>query len=82
MYSVEFSIRAKKQLDKLDNELKKRIVSVLDRIKIRPFYFLKKVVGSPYYRLRVGDHRIILDVKQNKMVILVVELGHRKKIYK
>ncbi|MDP2672440.1 MAG: type II toxin-antitoxin system RelE/ParE family toxin [Nanoarchaeota archaeon] len=82
MYSIIFSPLAEKQLKKLDKELQRRILDVLDRIRIRPHHFVKRLVGSPYFRLRVGNYRIILDIQNDKLVIVVVELGHRKKIYK
>jgi mRNA interferase RelE/StbE len=82
MYSVEFSDVAKRQFSKLDHILKKRIVANLKRIRIRPYSHIKKLVGCPYFRLRVGNYRLILDIKDDKLIILVLELGHRKNIYK
>ena len=81
MYSIIFNPFAEKQLKKLENNLQRRIVDVLNRIRIRPHHFVKRLVGSPYFRLRVGDYRIILDIQNDKLVIVVVELGHRKNIY-
>lgn len=82
MYSVQFSKYADKQLDKLPTEIQQRIVKALDRIKIRPFHFVKRKEGTPYYILRVGYYRVILDIRANELIIIVIELGHRKKIYK
>lgn len=82
MYSIELTSTAKKQFSKLNNVLKKRIVASLTRIRVRPYSHIKKLVGSPYFRLRVGDYRLILDIQDNKLIILVLELGHRKGIYK
>jgi mRNA interferase RelE/StbE len=82
MYSVEFSETATKELYKLKKEIQKRIINVLERIKIRPFHFIKRKQGTPYYILRVGDYRVILDIKEEKSTIFVIELGHRKNIYK
>jgi len=81
MYFVEFSQIAEKQFFKLDKEIQGRIINVLERIKIRPFHFVKKVIGTNYYRLRVGDYRVILDIKEEKLIIFVIELGKREKIY-
>ena len=81
MYSIIFNPFAEKQLKKLDNNLQIRILDVLNRIRIRPHHFVKRLIGSPYFRLRVGDYRIILDIQNDKLVIVVVELGHRKNIY-
>ncbi len=82
MYSVEFSKTAEKQFASLDKEMQKRIVAVLERIRTRPFHFVKKVIGSSYYRLRAGDYRIILEIREEKLIIFVIEIGHRRKIYK
>lgn len=81
MFEIIVSDLAKKQLAKLPQGIKDRIGYALERIRIRPFHFVKRVIGSPYYRLRVGDYRVILDIKQAKLIIFVVELGHRKNIY-
>ena len=82
MYKIVFYERAEKQFGKLTFEMQKRIVNSLERIKIRPFNFVKKLVGSKYFRLRVGDYRLILDIKKEKIIIFVIEIGHRKKVYK
>jgi len=81
MYVVEFSKKAEKQLYKLEINLQKRIVETLERIKIRPHSFVKKLVNSKYFRLRIGEQRIILDIREDKLLIFVIELGHRKNIY-
>ena len=82
VYALEFTDTFRKQFSKLEKSIQQRIITALERIRIRPDYFVKRLVGSPYYRLRVGDYRIILDIKQDKLIIIVMELGHRKNIYK
>jgi len=82
MYFIEFSKKAKKQLDKLPKGIQIRIVLILDRIKIRPFHFVKRKQGTPHFILRVGEYRVILDIKSKKLIILVLEVGPRKGIYK
>ena len=81
MYSLIYSDLSLKQLKKLDKELQSRIISALERIRIRPYPYVKKLVGSPHFRLRVGDYRVILDIKPDKLIIFVIEAGHRKDIY-
>ena len=81
MYSVEFSQESEKQLFKLEHGIQERIIAILERIRIRPFHFVKRLVENPYYRLRVGDYRVILDIKEDKLVIFVIELGHRRNVY-
>ncbi len=82
MYSIEFSQTAQKQLYRLEKDIQVRIISTLERVRIRPHPKVKKLVGSPYFRLRVGDYRLILDIQENKLIIFVTEVGHRKDIYK
>lgn len=82
MYSLIYSKEFLKQLRKLPKQVQIRIISTLERIKIRPYPHVKKLVSNPYFRLRVGEYRVILDIVKNKLMILVLEVGHRKNIYK
>ena len=82
MFQVEFSKKADRQLNKLPIELQKRIIIYLERIRIRPFHYVKKLQGTPYYRVRVGEYRIILDIQENKLIVFILEIGHRRNIYK
>ena len=82
MYQVIFSPTARKQFLKLDKEIKRHIIKALKRIRIRPEAHLKKLVGEPGFRLRVGDYRVIVDIDQGRLLILVIKVGHRKSIYK
>ncbi len=82
MYSLIYSELAVKQLKKLDKELQQRILNSIERCRIRPQAYIKRIVGCNYFRLRVGDYRIIIDINEDKFIIFVVELGHRKNIYK
>jgi mRNA interferase RelE/StbE len=81
-YDITFSVFADKQLGKLPLNTQNRIVTTLKRCRIRPYSHVKKLVGSKYFRLRVGDYRVIMDINDNKLIIHVIELGHRKNIYK
>ncbi len=81
MFDVLYSDQALKQLEKLEKAVKERILKTLERIRIRPAYHVKKLVASPYFRLRVGDYRVILDIKNDELIILVIEVGHRRNVY-
>jgi mRNA interferase RelE/StbE len=80
-YSVIFSDKARQQIKKLEREDQERIISALERIRIRPGAYVTKLVGDPGYKLRVGDYRIIMDINNNELQILVLKVGHRKNIY-
>ncbi|MBT4135492.1 type II toxin-antitoxin system RelE/ParE family toxin [archaeon] len=81
MYKIEFSQNASKQFDKLPIEIQNRVSSYLDRIRIRPYNYVKRLIGSPYFRGRIGEYRIILNIKNKELQIFVIEVGHRKNIY-
>ena len=80
-YELAFTRKALTQLRKTDREARARIIRTLERIRVRPQRYVKRLVGSPYFRIRSGDYRIIIDIRENVLVILVLEVGHRKKIY-
>ncbi len=82
MYEVEFTETAKKQFKMLEKSVRDRIISSLKRIRIRPETFVKRLVGKPFYSLRVGNYRIIVDIKNGKLIILVLNVAHRRNIYK
>ena len=82
MYEILFSETALKQLEKLEDKVQKRILAALERIRIRPEAHVRKLTNDPGYRLRVGDYRLLLDLDQNKLLILIIKVGHRKNIYK
>ena len=82
MYQVIISDKAERQLKKLEKGLQKRIISALERARIRPEAHFKKLVGEEAYSLRVGHYRVIADIERKKLIILVLKVGPRKKVYK
>lgn len=81
-YEIVFSKTAIKQVKKLERSDQERIIAALERIRVRPYAFVKKLVGEDAYRLRVGDYRIIMDIVDDRLIILVLTVGHRRNIYK
>lgn len=74
-------------MKKLDNYTKTVIKNWINKNLegcANPFEHGKMLVGdkSGLWRYRVGDYRLICEVQQDKVVILVVEIGHRRDIYK
>ena len=81
MYNLEWKENAFRELNKLEKNHQLRIISVLERIRTNPFDYAKKLKGTQYFRFRIGSYRIIADIQKNKMIILVIDIGHRKKVY-
>jgi len=81
-WSVLWSDKSKKQLKKLDRKTAGRIIDGVEDIKVDPFMAVSRLAGSRFYRLRVGDYRVILDLRQDMIIIFVVEADSRKRVYK
>ena len=81
-FEVKWTETALKSLKKLDKKSIKRIIEKVEGIKENPFLYVKKLKGIPLYSLRVGKYRIILSIEFKKLVIFVIEVEHRKKVYK
>ena len=81
MYSVEFSLTAERQFCKLSEDIRERVINVLERIRVRPYHFVKRKEGTPYFIARIGEYRVILDIKNEQLKIIVAEVGYRKNIY-
>lgn len=81
-YELVYTARAVKDIQKLDEEIKKRIGKTLLRYKEDPLRYSERLTDSSLgtYRFRIGDYRVIFDIDGNSIVILRV--GHRKEIYK
>ncbi|MAF99324.1 MAG: cytotoxic translational repressor of toxin-antitoxin stability system [Nanoarchaeota archaeon] len=82
MFELIYSEKFVGQLKKLPSEVQKRIINSLERTRIRPQAYMKKLVGNPLWRLRVGDYRVIVEIKMGKLLIFVIEVKHRRNIYK
>jgi mRNA interferase RelE/StbE len=82
VYKVVWSHNSLRQLSKLEKQTADRITKKVDSIVENPFSYIERLVGMDLYKLRIGDYRVIMGVDRGKLVILVVEVGHRKNIYK
>ena len=83
MVEVDYSQQAAEQLEGLETETAERIVSKLDDVVWKPEHYLKRLSNSPYYRLRVGDYRAIIDWQRNEdpEVLFVRDVDKRPNIY-
>ncbi len=87
MHRIEFSNLAAKELEKIyrvDKKLYSRLIAVIETLKTSPYQGKRlkgKLAGD--YSLRVGgDYRIIYTVHKNTLVVYIIDLGHRKEIYR
>lgn len=81
VFEIIWSDSAIRQLRKLDRTIARRIFNKVGELADNPHRFVQRLVNSPYYRLRVGDYRVILDIQESLLRILVLKAGHRGSIY-
>lgn len=80
-FEIIWSDSAARQLRKFDRTVARRIFAKVGELRENPIRHVQKLVNSPYYRLRVGDYRVILDIQRNVLRILVLKVGHRESVY-
>lgn len=82
-YSIEITRKAQKALSKIPGNYQDKIISTIHGLADEPFPpSTKKLSGREAWRIRVGVYRIIYEVHQDVLSIVVVLVGHRKDIYR
>lgn len=82
-YRVEIEPPARRALARLPRKIAARIIRRLEALAEDPRGMgAVKLSGHNAYRVRVGDYRIIYAVLDDRMLVLVVEIGHRRDIYR
>ncbi|MGN0693292.1 MAG: type II toxin-antitoxin system RelE/ParE family toxin [Lentihominibacter sp.] len=86
-YDVKYEKKAVKQSQKLDPSVQRLIKTWIEKNLIgttNPRKHGKGLVGdkSDYWRYIVGDYRILAEINDTEVIIIIVEVGHRKEIYK
>lgn len=83
MHSIEYTREARKTLARMPRNVREVVMSKIDGLARDPFGAanVKKLVGQPAYRLRVGDWRVIYDVDSGRIVVRVLRIGPRGGVY-
>lgn len=83
-YELQITTTARRQLKKLEDKTQKAIRKKLDELcddQPTSSLDIKKLKGREGYRLRVGDYRVIYRLHNDKLIVEVMEVGHRREIY-
>ena len=82
-YRVEVAPAALRQLRKLDRTAQRRVQAAIELLATepRPSGAKKLVGGNGEWRVRTGDYRIVYEIQDNVLLILVAAVGHRRDIY-
>ncbi len=82
-YELRFRPAALRQLRKLDSQIARRIKSTTETLRTEPRPpGVKALTGQRgWLRIRVGDYRIVYEVRDSELVVLVIQIGHRSQVY-
>ena len=83
-YRVEIPAAVRSVLRKLDETTRERILRAIAGLETNPRPpGVKKLEGEDgAYRIRVGDYRILYEIQDRRLCVLVVKVGHRREVYK
>jgi len=85
VYKIAFTKQAYKSLRRIPKNVVDRIRKKLDQIAEDPFAThpnVSKLQNRPGYRVRIGDWRVIYDIRNEELVIMVLKVGSRGDIYR
>ena len=77
-YSVELAPAAKRQVRKLDRAIQERIIRRIEELGKDP----RPPGVENTYRVRLGEYRIVYEIQDKILVVLVLKVGHRKEVYR
>ncbi len=82
-YKVVIQDSASKALRKLDKPVRERVAAAIDALADDPRPAgIRAIVGEPgALRIRVGDYRVLYEIEDDRLVVLVVKIGHRSTVY-
>jgi mRNA interferase RelE/StbE len=82
-YSISFTRAAQKSLRAIDVVSQRRIAAAVELLTMHPLP--PKAValkGRDGYRIRVGDYRVLYQVRREEILIVVIDVGHRRDVYR
>ena len=83
IYTITIKQSAQKALAKIDAPQRIRLIEAIDKLKITPNAgSVLKGEFSGLRRIRIGDYRIVYEVQNEQLVILVIRVAHRREAYK
>lgn len=86
MWEIRYQPQVLKFLKKLDRQSQEKILDYLEKIAAakNPESFGKPLSANlaGFWRYRIGDYRVICDIRKKEFIVLVIDIGHRSNIYK
>lgn len=83
-YSITFAAAARRQFDKLPRPAKRQLGAVIAQLSDnpRPPGVVKLSGEDRLYRVRGGDYRAVYRIEDDRLLVLVVKVGHRREVYR
>lgn len=85
-YRVVLAPAAERRLSKLEAAVQRRIIRALHELEVEPrprgAALLAGRPGERTWRIRVGDYRVIYEIHDDRLMVLVVRVGHRGEVYR
>lgn len=85
-YRIDFAPAAGRQLAQMAPPVQRRIRSAIDHLGVDPrpsgVVRLTNTSREPAWRIRVGDYRVIYEIRDDKLLVLVIRIGHRREVYR
>jgi mRNA interferase RelE/StbE len=82
-YEIKLKLNVKKQLKKLDKQQAERILVKIYLLSDNPYpNGVEKLTGKQAFRIRIGDYRVIYEIHNEQLLVLVVRVGHRREVYR
>ena len=83
LFTVELTSTARKSLKKLSQKDRELVFAVIETLKGNPTPPKSlKLRGRDGYRIRVGDLRVIYTFERGRLIVLILDIGHRREIYR
>lgn len=83
-YRITLAPAAARQLRNFDPQVRRRIQAALELLSAdpRPPAATRLVGGAGEWRIRTGDYRVVYEIEDEQLLVLVLRMGHRREIYK
>jgi mRNA interferase RelE/StbE len=83
-WRIEFTPSAYRAFAKLDPARKKRLLPAIDALQAdpRPVGAKRLIAGEELWRIRVGAYRIVYSVEDDRLVVVLIKIGHRRDVYR
>ena len=83
-YRIRFTPKANKQIQRLDRPVAHRIRRYLEQLDLKNPRSTGKPLkgGSGFWRYRAGDYRILASIQDNELLVLIVDVDHRRSVYR